>query len=64
MQQRQQRNRVDPQSLEDEIMSLFTVHVIGNAEKPLTPEEVFQRIMDMPREERVTIIHHYLQESS
>lgn len=45
-------------------MSLFTVHVIGNAEKPLTPEEVFQRIMDMPREERVTIIHHYLQESS
>lgn len=43
--------------------NLFVVHVIGNAEKPLTRDEIFERVCNMPRDERVAVIHHYLQES-
>lgn len=55
---------MDPEPLEDEMANLFTVHILGNAEKPLSPDEIFERIMKMPREERIAVIHHYLKENA
>lgn len=51
------------QEIEEELSALLTVHILGNADRPLSVEEIAQRIDDMSPAEREQIVRYYFRET-